>query len=492
VLRCCADDPPSLFSAARSHSRLHQAAVLAASSIDVTFRYRQQPQQQQFVKRVLHYLNNQGQHVSSINLDNVKVLGYRAPSITLLQLPHDKLQGLSSLSISNLKLQLQPIGSKQGVLGSGAPLKQLRLHRCTVLDKIKGRALSALPKLEHVSVDMSNSLVHFPDHALHEQLTYLDLANVKLRDPDGLRRLQGLTRLLELRLCGVNANALQASMLSGMQGLRVLKLHMLHSFELGVLASKPCVQHLELVDCWVPTSAVGQLLSYLPSLQMLTHLELKDNNLSEDPSPPAAAYSALTASSKLQYLDISSFTLPTRAWEHVFPDGRQLPHLQTLVIQGVLEPADAAAIAPEGSRLVSCCPGLQSLSLQGLQFTHVLLAPLTGLSSLQELNLPHYWPRGEKSEGLEVLTQLTGLRCLHLVDPRLEGDLLQLAHLKQLTRLSYRYLHDWGDILAYGPAETFCQVSAHMWLHTLAVPSGVEGKARCLDACMYHLFKSPK
>jgi hypothetical protein len=33
VLQCCADEPCSLFSAARAHSRLHQAAVLAASSI---------------------------------------------------------------------------------------------------------------------------------------------------------------------------------------------------------------------------------------------------------------------------------------------------------------------------------------------------------------------------------------------------------------------------------------------------------------------------
>jgi hypothetical protein len=79
--------------------------------------------------------------------------------------------------------------------------------------------------------------------------------------------------------------------------------------------------------------------------------------------------------------------------------------LQTLIVKGVFEPADMATVAPEGSGLVSCCPGLQSLSLGGLHFSYTLLAPLTGLNALQELNL---WPGGRMSEGLEVLSELTG------------------------------------------------------------------------------------
>jgi hypothetical protein len=43
VLQCCAaDDRRSLFSAARAHSRLHQAAVLALSSITAVVSHQQQ------------------------------------------------------------------------------------------------------------------------------------------------------------------------------------------------------------------------------------------------------------------------------------------------------------------------------------------------------------------------------------------------------------------------------------------------------------------
>jgi hypothetical protein len=60
VLRCCADDPCSLFSAARAHSRLHQAAVLAASSISTVLHDQQQ------LDSVLLYLNSHDQHISGI------------------------------------------------------------------------------------------------------------------------------------------------------------------------------------------------------------------------------------------------------------------------------------------------------------------------------------------------------------------------------------------------------------------------------------------
>lgn len=337
VLRCCADDPRSLFSGARAHSRLHKAAVLAASSISVTFSHHQQPKQQQLVNGLLQYFDLQGQHVSSLLLDK----GQGSSSVTLFELPHDKLQGLSSLSLSEFKLQLLPTRMQpdHGVLGAGVALKQLRLHRCTLLDKAKGKAfaavLSALPKLEHLVVDMSHYYVRFPMHALQVQLTYLDLADVKLLKPDALRHLQGLTRLQELRLAHIYADPrldpLQASTVSRMQSLRVLKLHNTSDFELGVLSALPSPQHLELVNCWWPAirhTPLSELLSHLHSLQLLTCLKFKHSNFKEDPQPPAEAYAALTASSNLQYLDISGCKLPTAAWPHIFQDGRQLPHLQ--------------------------------------------------------------------------------------------------------------------------------------------------------------------
>jgi hypothetical protein len=47
------------------------------------------------------------------------------------------------------------------------------------------------------------------------------------------------------------------------------------------------------------------------------------------------------------------------------------------------------ATAPEGSRLVSCCPGLQSLEMRRLQHSAEQLAPLKGLSRLRRLQLGH-------------------------------------------------------------------------------------------------------
>jgi hypothetical protein len=148
--------------------------------------------QQQRVSSVLRYFSNHGQHVSSIHLE-------KAPKgiVSLRQLPHDKLQGLSSLSIGDLSLQLRPRKSFRGVLGAGGPLQQLQLHRCTLLETDKGgmlaAALSALPKLQHLSFAMPNRcLVGFPSHVLQtlQQLTYLDLDDVTLKDRNCMRHMQ--------------------------------------------------------------------------------------------------------------------------------------------------------------------------------------------------------------------------------------------------------------------------------------------------------------
>ena len=45
---------------------------------------------------------------------------------------------------------------------------------------------------------------------------------------------------------------------------------------------------------------------------------------------PAAAFSALTASSKLQHLAVNWWTLPAGVGQHVFPSGRQLLNLRSL------------------------------------------------------------------------------------------------------------------------------------------------------------------
>jgi hypothetical protein len=217
------------------------------------------------------------------------------------------------------------------------------------------------------------------------------------------------------------------------------------SVEPGVLAGKTLLQHLQLTHSKVPGGATGvaQLLSHLQPMPQLTHLDLQYVTWeAEDRSPPAAAYAVLTASSKLQHLNLAFCTLPAGVWQHMFPTGRQLPQLQYLKVGHIKQPGGSHAPAPEGSRLVSCCPGLQSLYMEDLQYSAERLAPLSGLSVLHTLRLATDDPTA--ADGMETVCQLTGLRELHLHAPcMVEGLPLQLTQLQQLTQLHYK--GDGGD-----------------------------------------------
>jgi hypothetical protein len=115
VLQICAgDDLRSVFSAARTHSRLHQAAAAAVSSITADL------SQQKQLDGVLLYVDKYSRYVNSIDLRSLW-------SVILHQLP-PSLQ-LSSLQLQGLRLQLLP-GEEgfQGVLGAAAAVAPLR--RC--------------------------------------------------------------------------------------------------------------------------------------------------------------------------------------------------------------------------------------------------------------------------------------------------------------------------------------------------------------------------
>jgi hypothetical protein len=157
-----------------------------------------------------------------------------------------------------------------------------------------------------------------------------------------------------------------------------------YEFEAGALAGKTQMQHLDLSFQGDGVTFPGgvaeerQLLSNLQQLQQLTHLRLHGSlthtvaAANGTFNPPAAAFAALTASSKLQHLDISGCRVPASVWEHVFPAGRQLPYLQSLVISDVMQSssggdADTPAPAPESSYLASCCPGLRFLNLHAFE-----------------------------------------------------------------------------------------------------------------------------
>ena len=177
----------------------------------------------------------------------------------------------------------------------------------------------------------------------------------------------------------------------------------------------------------------AQLLSELPKLQQLTCLILARCLYVSEGGTPAAAYSALTASSKLRHLDVSEGSFPAGVWQHVFPAGRQLPHLRELDLSEV---TGCPVTAADGSSLVSCCPGLQSLNMWRLACSAGLLGALQGLSSLSSLSLQ---PPAGSAEGweevVEGVCQLTGLQQLELRACSKAGVPLQLTQLQQLTYL---------------------------------------------------------
>jgi hypothetical protein len=503
-----------MFSAARAHSRLHQAAAVALHNITVRVTDQQQ------LDGVLLYLGKHGQHVDSILLGVSENRDAAEPSLGLRELPPN-LQ-LSSLQLLDLNLQLQPGHGFNGVLGAAAgsaALKRLTLSSsCTVCDELHllddapadalAAALLQLPAgLEHLSicsvvqygVGTPAVWVPLPTFFLQQlqQLTYLELAFNELRGARegqlALQPLQRLTRLVDLRLTPFDPTTVLASMLSGTHNLTRLQLEgdrvgLDLRVESDVLAGKTQLQHLQLGWCTIMGGVAGaaQLLSHLQPLQQLTHVDLEHSEW--EGHPTAAAFSALTASSKLQHLNISSCTLPAGVWQHVFPAARQLPHIQSLDVSGVRLPDRSPAPTPEGSRLVSCCRGLQSLKMQHLQYSAELLASLQGLSGLHTLRWdadPYSNAVGTLStmpvEDLHMVCQLTGLQELSLAGFENETEeLLQLTQLRQLTWLSCKGVL--GDPLRFcftqqvSSTMVNCPLACQLCLVAAALLAGCTGR----------------
>jgi hypothetical protein len=296
VLQHCAHDYVSLFSAARSHSRLHQAAGLVLTSITADIRQVEQSD------GLLLYLARHGQHTHSVTAK----VQYGFGGITLAELSPNV--QLSSLELTNFNLQLQPSNGYLGMMQPGLPLKQLRLTECKLLDGEEGlaAALSLLPELQHLSIRIIHwdlNVLTFPTSALLglQQLTYLELACIYVHGPDtkgpALQPLQALTRLADLRLAPViepgSLVAVDSSMLSGMQHLAQLKIGSRVELDPGALAGKTRLQHLKLSCSIADAAAAGltQLLSELQQLQQLTHLVLTREVFQEgDQLRPSCSY----------------------------------------------------------------------------------------------------------------------------------------------------------------------------------------------------------
>jgi hypothetical protein len=351
------------------------------SSITVCLRAQQQ------ADHVLLYLSKHGQHVNSIEMSVDR--GSSKDTFTMRGLPYHLRPDTLVLKggvVGNLHLQLQPGGGFGGVLGAAAAwsqLTRLELKYCTLTDGIEGleAVLSELSGLENLSIDpILGTQNSFPINALYklQQLTYLFFngRNLYRQTATFFQPLQALTRLAELRIDagGGKHGHISASRLSGTQQLTRLEI-LQGVLDPAALACHTQLQHLKLSNgYWDQEPAwVGQLLSQLQHLQQLTHFDFEDaweSTSVREYSPLPAAYSALTASSKLQYLNLSCCTLPPTAWQYVFPaSGRQLPHLKTLNTWGVFLPDDMPTTTtcftapPEPSSLASCCPNLTDIKV---------------------------------------------------------------------------------------------------------------------------------
>jgi hypothetical protein len=422
---------------------------------------------QQDVDGIVAYLAKHGQHVRDVELWGVYEED-SAPDVTLHQLPQI-LHKLTSLQLHFLTLQLQHV-LDQGVIEARAPLTRLQLDMCE-LPRLDGEvglhdALMCLSSLHDLKLNMDPWAGPdgegfcfgkvFAVDVMRElqQLTHLKLTSLALKDPHDLKQLKELTGLHELDLClqwPDNGECdITADMLSSLQRLTRLVVRGYHEsgtdtfptfIELGVLTH---LQHLELLECWSWRNGSAEspikLLAQLGQLQQLIYLSLSGLPV----ATPATTYSALTASSKLQHLEVCDCELTTDAWRHVFSAGRQLPHMQRLIITTPWHQEPNMYIAdPVGTDLVSCCPGLRSLQLVCAGCDRELLAPLTGLTGLTHMVLKpggEGWPYADE-EWMEwsCVSQLTGLKELdmagRLTDENHDSFFVKSTQLHQLTNL---------------------------------------------------------
>jgi hypothetical protein len=230
--------------------------------------------------------------------------------------------------------------------------------------------ISRLTRLQDLTLTQS------PEH-----VSYAELDSASESDTAstfaGVGRLQQLTRLV---VCNVPGSLSKQHLLSGdaqqQQPQRQVPLSTLQhldlqqvTFEPALLAGMTQLTYVRLSDLVLvkegadsvsaaqaatDSSGAYQLLLALPSLQQLRVLRLDIAPWPEAPKQ-LPAYSALTASSTLERLDLYGLRrpLPAAAWKHIFRQGLQLPAIAALSFTGT---------APHSSeeRVLDCCPTVKA------------------------------------------------------------------------------------------------------------------------------------
>lgn len=231
-------------------------------------------------------------------------------------------------------------------------------------------------------------------------------------------------------------------------------------------------------------AAFGQFLQDLGQLTQLAYLHL------EASLDPAAAYTALTASSKLHTLCLEECKLPPSIWQHMLAANRHLPDLQNLKARGYEEPSALGADNLLG--FVSCCPNLPRLDVPHCGSWQLLkdgepaesLLPVASLICLRHLAVRHVSDTADDA-ALQVLAQLTGLTALHIDGGRSSRvtavGLLHLATLRQIKSRDLRVpLCDdtcWFYSLYVSGLHAFCVVTTCSGCSALLLPSSATHRA---------------
>lgn len=442
----------------RVSQKLYRAAAAANEQLEVQLQGSAQRSQ-----AVVQWLQHNGQHVTSLELHGV--------AAELTELP---CQQLRQLVVWCGRVQLGRCSSHPGVLHSCNGLTSLMLFFCEVVDGPKGlSALSAVPALQVLSVSAacsrSDRPLHMPGTILQmlTQLKRLDLSGHINVTAESLQHISALQHLQVLNLTrpSVHLSPSSTPALARVTGLHSLVLSGSRNVADAATLDPALLQHYTLsclkleyvtlsgarrgrdVTGHTGASSGASLLSVLGQQLQLEQMQLSGVQC-EWPTT-AAAYTALTASSRRQKLDLRLDGVPAGIWQAVFQPQQQLPHLRDLVLGSwdaedgnglVQNPTVTALSSTDVSRLVGCCPAVEYLNIQ-LQ-PNVQLAVLSQLTALRTLYISTSTESSVKS--LAGPPALVGLRELWVnISPACSPKaLLALTALTQLTDLHVKHVED--------------------------------------------------